>query len=160
MARIDVELVAPFIKATHKTLDTMCATKITRKSVAVKKGYKMSGDISALIGMSGTISGTCAISLPEDLAVQLIESLVCEKVQGVNDMVVHDGVGELVNMIAGDAKASLSSTKYKFDITLPTIITGQGFEVYNRSGTRCVSVVFEAAGAQEFMLDITVPVEK
>ena len=161
MAKINVELIAPFITAANKTFQTMLKEKITRKSVAVKKSFMMAGDISAMIGMSGALIGTCSLCFPGPLAVRLIEKMIGEKVEhGINDVVVHDGVGELVNMITGDAKTALSETRYKFEITLPTIITGQGFEVYHRSGTRCVSIVFTTSDDTEFTIDIAVPVEQ
>ena len=161
MAKINVELLAPFITATHKTFQTMLGEEITRKSVSLKKGYLMIGDISGMIGMSGSLTGTCSLSMPGPLAVQLIENMIGEKIEhGVQDIVVHDGVGELINVITGDAKTRLSDTKYKFNMTLPTIITGHGFEIYHRKGTRCVSIAFIDSEGLEFAVDVTVPVEK
>ena len=67
---------------------------------------------------------------------------------------IRDGVGKMINMISGRAKAILSTTEYKFDITLPTIISGGGHELFQRVNSVCVVVLFETANHEEFALDV------
>jgi len=151
------EIIAPFVQAAVETLSTMAGIKVQRKSVTLKKGYQMHGEISGVIGLSGKTAGTCAVSLPLKAAVHVIESLICETLPpDLDQQVLRDGVGELINMIAGRAKAILSTTPYKFDITLPTIISGANHEVFHRKGTHCVVVIFEMEDGQTFALDVCV----
>ena len=46
--------------------------------------------------------------------------------------------------------------KYRFNITLPTIISGAGHELYQKSGTVCVVIPFQAEGGQGFSLDVCI----
>ena len=157
-ARMDVNLILPFVKSTQDTFSSMLGMKVTRKNVYIKKGYRMFGVLTGIIGISGRVTGTCAVSLPADLAVQGVEQMLCEKVEnGVNDVLVHDGVGEIINMIVGQARSLLAETQYRFEITLPTIISGAGHEVYNKTGTRCVVIVFETDAQRPFTLEVCVP---
>ena len=134
----------------------MIGTSIKRKDVYVKKNYVMFGDISGVIGVSGKVTGSSAVSLPGPLALKVVSAMMGEEVTGgLTDTIVHDGVGELINMIAGCAKTTLSSTPYKFDITLPTIISGRGHEMYHKQGTQCVSMIFETDSGDEFALDVS-----
>jgi len=152
---IDVDFIIPFVKATDKVFESMLGTKVQHRQLYIKEGYRMPGDITAIIGMCGTIAGTCAISLPEQLAVKCVENILGEPVkEGIRDTVVQDGIGEFINMIAGQAKALLSRTKYKFDITLPTIISGRGHEVFNRKGTQCIVIVFETSDNVTFTIEV------
>ncbi len=155
MTDVNVEFIRPFILATENIFSSMVGIQVKRKRVYLKKGYRMFGDISALIGLSGATTGMCAVSLPAKLAVASVEKLIGEPVeQGIHDIVTQDGVGEIVNMIAGSAKATLSKSQYKFDITLPTIISGKGHEVFSKKGNACVVIVFDAEDGSEFTLDV------
>ena len=126
--QINTKFIVPFIEAVHTTFEMMVHMKVHRKDAYIKKNYVMLGDISGIVGVSGKTAGTSAVSLPADLAVKCISAMMGgeEIPGGINDTIVHDGVGELINMIAGQAKTTLSSTPLRFEITLPTIISGRG----------------------------------
>ena len=157
MSQIKVELIVPFIKATHTVFKSMLGTEVRRKDVYIKKGYRMFGEVSGIIGLSGDTTGTCAISLPGPLAIRLVEKLMGEEIEhNFNNVVVRDGVGEFVNMIAGRAKSTLANSQYHFDITLPTLISGKDHEIFHRQGTDCVVVLFETADNTAFTLDLCV----
>jgi chemotaxis protein CheX len=157
LAAIKIELIQPFIQGTKETFENFVGIKIRRKDVYLKKDYMMSGDISGIIGLSGSTAGNCAISMPEALAVEVVEKLMCEKVEGgMESEVVRDGVGEMINMIAGRAKGILSTTRYKFDITLPTIISGKGHEFFQKKSAHCVVIVFGTSSGHTFTLDVSV----
>lgn len=157
---LKIELITPFIEATKETFNTMLSLHVRRKEVFIKQDYQMFGDFSGVIGLSGTTTGTCALSLPADLAHRAVRAmLMIPQTEELPETDVRDGVGELINMIAGGAKARLSRTSYKFNITLPTIISGGLHEVFHRGGTYCVVIVFETAEREPFALDVCVSVK-
>lgn len=157
---LKIELIAPFIDATKETLATMVSMQVRRKEVFIKQGYEMYGDVSGVIGLSGATTGTCALSMPSTLAERAIRSMLMTPDDEVlAESEIRDGVGELINMIAGGAKTKLSSTMYKFNMTLPTIISGGKHEVFHRGGTYCVVIVFENAEQECFALDVCISVK-
>lgn len=157
---LKIELIAPFIDATKETLATMVSMQVRRKEVFIKQGYEMYGDVSGVIGLSGATTGTCALSMPVALAGRAIRSmLMTPDDEMLAESEIRDGVGELINMIAGGAKTKLSSTMYKFNMTLPTIISGGKHEVFHRGGTYCVVIVFENAERESFALDVCISVK-
>lgn len=155
--KINTAFIVPFIEAVHSTFEMMMGRKVTRKDVYIKKNYVMFGDVSGVIGVSGISAGTTAISFPASLAIRTVEDILGEKVTGgIGDVMVHDGVGEIINMIAGQAKTTLATTPMKFDITLPTIISGRGHELYHKQDTQCTSIIFATDDDQEFSLDLCI----
>lgn len=157
---LKIELIAPFIDATKETLATMVSMRVRRKEVFIKQGYDMYGDVSGIIGLSGATTGTCALSMPAALAERAIRAMLMTPDDEVlAEAEIRDGVGELINMIAGGAKTKLSSTMYKFNMTLPTIISGGKHEVFHRGGTYCVVIVFENAERESFALDVCISVK-
>ncbi len=156
MTKINTDFIMPFIEATHTTFERMMNYTITRKEVYLKKNYVMLGDISGFIGLSGKACGTAAVSLPAPFALKCIGTMMGQDNEmELTDSVVHDGVGEIVNMIAGRAKTTLGETEYKFDITLPTIISGRAHELYHKQGTTILSMVFETESGDEFAIDVS-----
>lgn len=154
-SKIHSEFMLPFIESTHSTFELMMNRKVKRKDVYIKKNFVMFGDISGVVGVSGNVCGTSSISLPADFAVEVIGDLMGEEIEGgIADTVVQDGVGEIINMIAGGAKTALVGTEDKIEFTLPTIISGRGHELYYRGDSVVVSMIFETERGEEFALDI------
>ncbi len=153
--KIQADFILPFIKATHEMFRLMLKLNLKRKEAYVKKNHVMFGDISGIVGLSGNICGTSSISLPETLAIKCVGTMMNEEVSaGLTDSVVHDGVGEMINMVSGQAKTTLASTPDAIECTLPTIISGRGHELYHREGTCNVSIVFETEDGDEFAIDV------
>lgn len=161
MADIEFDFIVPFVKATDKIFESMVGIQVSHRQVYVKKGCRMLGEITAIIGLSGSAMGMCSISLTVEFAARAVGKMIYEDLPAdAQDMMVRDGVGELINMIAGQAKALLSRTKYKFDITLPTIVSGVDHEVYYRRGTQCIVILFETEDGIPFTIEICHPEAK
>lgn len=153
-------LVRQFDQGVKDTILSMSGVRTVRRDAWIKEGHVMYGDISAVIGLSGTVRGTCALSMPEKLARDLVRRMLgLGEDSPVSDTDTRDGIGELVNMTAGRAKALLHHSPYKFDITLPTIITGAGHELYRRQDTPCYNFLHETESGEKFVLDLAISVE-
>ena len=157
MPAINPEFVVPFLDATQSTFRLMMNREVRRTDVYIKKNHVMFGDISGEIGMSGhDVCGTASISLPAPLAIACVCDMLGESKENVSDLIIRDGVGEMINMIAGGAKTTFGNTKYRFDISLPTIISGHGHEIYHKNGTTWLSTIFETKDKDEFSVDVCV----
>jgi CheY-specific phosphatase CheX len=75
------------------------------------------------IGFSGKAKGTVVLSAGREVALGVAESLLGERPAGINADVT-DAMGEVANMIAGQAKAQLE--QFAMSVSLPTVITGKG----------------------------------
>jgi chemotaxis protein CheX len=160
MQAINADFILPFIDSTKSTFEIMLQKKVKQKEAYTKKNYVMFGDISGCIGVAGNVCGTVSVSLPADFALDCIRTMIGEdKDAPLSEMVVHDGVGEFINMIAGGAKTTLSGTENAINFTLPTIISGRGHEMYHAQGTCNTSIIFETGDGGEFSLDVCAQVK-
>ncbi len=75
-----------------------------------------------MIGLSGKAQGTVVLGLSREAALSAAEALLQERPAEINGDVT-DAVGELVNIIAGSAKAKLEHLQ--LSVSLPTVITGK-----------------------------------
>lgn len=150
---VNVEFINPFIDATRNVFSSMCGVEVARKKIFVKDDYKMLGDISGVMGLSGTASGTVVISMSSELARLVVGNMLSEPPAEELTQDVVDATGEIINMISGQAKASLVKTKYHFTISIPKVVTGPGHEIEHQPGTPNIVVVFEGAG-HDFSLQV------
>ena len=150
---VNVEFINPFIDATRNVFSSMCRVEIARKKIFVKDDYKMLGDISGVMELSGTASGSVVISMSSELARLVVGNMLGEPPAEELTQDVLDATGELINMISGQAKASLVKTKYHFTISIPKVVTGPGHEIAHAPGTPNIVVVFEGAG-YDFSLQV------
>jgi chemotaxis protein CheX len=69
---------------------------------------------------------------------------------------VADGIGELVNMISGNAKTALSaSSSVPYKLSLPTVIRGANHEICRqKTGSPFLMMEFEGEG-ERFYLQLT-----
>ncbi len=157
--KLDVRLINPFINATTEVFKTMAQMEVSRKDLFLKKNYHMFGDVSGVMGLTGVATGSVVISMPGQLACVLVGRMLGETPQADVTDSVRDGIGEMVNMIAGHAKAAFAGSEYHFTLSLPVVVTGGGHEIAHKTGAPCIVVVFEADG-KEFAVQVSLSPEK
>lgn len=152
---MDVRYINPFVEATIFVLKTMCRIEAVRKDLKLKQVNCSYGDASAVIGLMGEgLEGSVAISFGEELMSEIVAMMVGSSPDDLTLEEMYDGLGELVNMIAGNAKSALSSSEgMSLSLSLPTLISGPGHEIAHRSDTPCFVVTFETKG-RSFALQV------
>ncbi|MBN1525070.1 MAG: chemotaxis protein CheX [Spirochaetales bacterium] len=124
---MDIKYINPFINATINVFeDFFKITPVVQKPYIVKNNEDHEWDVSAIIGIAGEARGAVVISFTETLAALLTSKLVNRPVSSINDDVI-DTIGEVVNIIAGNAKKGLE--EYRLMISLPSIIKGKNHQL-------------------------------
>ncbi len=148
------EYLKPFVEGTIVTLHTMAAITPVIKGIRVVQADKFTGDVSAVMGVTAEQGeGFVGISFVMPLATTVVARILGLEASQLEASDIHDGVGELINMIAGTAKNALLGTPYKFKAALPNVITGKGHEVGFPRNAECWTATFEAEG-QDFDLHV------
>lgn len=141
-AEIREHLLEPFTDATKITLQEMAGVAVTVHSVYQKSKYKMFGDISAVIGLVSPREGSLVLSFPEATANMVVQRILAGIADAPDSDMIRDCVGEIANVIAGQAKGILASTKYQFCFSTPTIIAGAGHEIRHKPDMPCLVIAF------------------
>lgn len=97
-------------------------------------------DVSAVIGLSGKAVGSIAMAYDEATARKTISRMVGVDV-GNSPAALTDGVGEIVNIVAGYAKKDL--TQFNLEISLPQVVRGANHAVFTPSDIECVIIPFD-----------------
>lgn len=139
---MNVEFINPFITATVNALNTMVFITPQRGTPQMKKKEEpLEADISAVIGLAGEANGWVAIGLNKKVALKIAENMLGEP-KAYIDADVRDAVGEIVNMIAGGAKAELSQKGFSFKIAIPTVVVGENHQLGQMKNTAYMVIPF------------------
>jgi chemotaxis protein CheX len=119
---METKYINPFIEATKEVfLNFFKKIPQVKTPYLIKKEEAYKWDISAIIGIAGETRGAVDLSFSKFLATYLTSILIAREIKEINDDVI-DTLGEMVNIIAGNAKKGLE--EYMLVISLPSIVLG------------------------------------
>ncbi|MDR2048592.1 MAG: chemotaxis protein CheX [Treponema sp.] len=112
-------------------------------------------DISAVIGLTGEANGAVVISMKTGLAEKLTDTLTGKSHDSIDDEVV-DAIGEIVNIIAGNAKRGLEEA-FRLVISLPTIVQGPAHQIkWPSEKARIICIPFTIYNTEVFTLSVAI----
>lgn len=149
---MDVSYINPFIESVGHVFDTMLGLPTKRLAINVDAGATTSERITALIGISGVMHGCVALSFPPPTALRLAGRMLGANQQQVNAEVI-DAVSELVNIVAGSAKAKFN-VEPPLQLGLPTVVEGEAYRVKYPSNSTWLEVRF-TSDAGDFSMEVT-----
>ena len=140
LLQLDESLVSVLIKCTR---DGLMMAGLKPAPIGISKLLQSKGNVSSIIGFVGPISGSMIINTSDDCACFMAGRMLGETLDKLDNQTL-DGLCEIANIIAGQAKAALSTTEYRFDrISVPSVIVGNSYSISHYRGMTSVSVEFE-----------------
>jgi chemotaxis protein CheX len=153
---VTAAIINPFIAATIDTYKRMLFDDAVKPGApALKKQPAPRYDVSTTIGLSGKAQGMISIAYSADVAVKTISAMVGSTIDK-DGPDLADGVGEVVNIIAGYAKKDL--VEYALQISLPSVIRGD-HSITTPSGVPCIVVPFESKYGS-FVMEVVLVTKK
>lgn len=128
---IDVRIVNPFLQAVIHVFKTAARLPLTPGKPFLKQEPQAKGEVTGVIAITSRdkrTRGSIALTLAERCAVTVAATMLGESLQRL-DAAVCDAVGELTNMISGQARMWLAMDNMPFDAALPSVTAGQGHVV-------------------------------
>ncbi|HNX95419.1 MAG TPA: chemotaxis protein CheX [Holophaga sp.] len=138
---MNVAYVNPFIESTLRSLDMMAGIKADKTGLALKEDLITTYDISAIIGLTGETSGSIIISMPEKLACKVASNMLMEEIPALNKS-VEDAIGEIGNIVVGDARRALIQEGHSLNISIPTVVIGAGHKISRSGDVPCIAIPF------------------
>lgn len=130
-----------FAEATAKVLSTVCGLKVKSSAPRVLSEGSPTSDVTGIITFSGDVVGAVLTSFPADVAQRIVKAFAA--VDGdIHDPAFLDAIGELTNMIAGQAKSRYEG--YSASISIPTVICGQAHHVNRQQRAPWVVIANES----------------
>lgn len=140
---MDVKLVNPFIEATTHVLLSMAFTKSKAGNPYLKKDNIARGDVTGIVGLIGEARGTISVSFTEDCILNIVSNMFGEEITEINDE-VKDAVGEILNIVSGQARQKLEGLGRVLKGAIPTVISGKDHCITHITKQPIVAVPFES----------------
>ncbi len=149
---MNVKFITPFVEAMETVLRTMAFVEPRSGKPYLKKDNIAQGDVSAIIGMTGSVRGSLALSFSEGCILKVVSNMLGENLTHIGSE-VKDAVGEITNMVSGVARQKLESEGYNIAAAIPTVVSGTNHSILHVLGGASIIIPFETDDGP-FVIDI------
>jgi chemotaxis protein CheX len=115
----------PFLLAAKGVLEQELGGDVGRGQIKMEKGDFSAGEVTAVIGVAGALSGAVMYRMSEATALAIVGHMMGRKFDEL-DALARSGVGELGNVITGRAGVLLERAGVRAAIAPPMLIVGRG----------------------------------
>ncbi len=126
---INAEYVNPFLEAASAVFKSILNVDLRRGKLVIKESPVPAMDIAIIIGITGGVTGEVVYSMEFNTIKKIADILAPGLSEEQIKHEYKDIVGELANMITGNAMNLFASTGKQIDITTPTVIEGKSFTI-------------------------------
>ncbi len=151
--RARVELIGPFMDAAARVLAKECSEIVHRGQLFRVRSPQTAGEVSALIAITGKVAGLVIYSMGRETAIGIASRMIGEDVPEL-DPLAQSAIGELANMITGQAGIALEQAGFPNDMSPPVLLLGAGSTIATLNLTRLVVPLVTSFG--EFNIDIAI----
>jgi len=146
------EYIQNYLNAAKSVLQSFTSNEVEFETIDARTSSRLNHDISIIIGFVGDYRGQAYLLMEKDAATTLTSMLAGGMEVTEIDELVKSAMGELGNMIMGNACTLFSQQGVSMDITPPSIITGSDFHISNLSPTFCHDIIID--GISKICFDV------
>lgn len=114
----------PVMKATNNVFQSMLQLETSHGELEKRTGMVTDSEANILIGITGDIEGSIIYSFPEKMALKMVSEMSGMEIEEI-DKFVTSAIGELANIISGQAASDLEQKNYECDIAPPQAVIGK-----------------------------------
>ena len=127
---IDVSTVNPFLGAAFDVFKQVFGCDLKKGQISLKPNPTAEYEIAIIIGISGKeYTGVVVFSMKIYTAKKMVMNLDPDNKINEKDESFSDALGEIANMITGNAMSDFSKKGMNLTITTPSVVIGDAFEV-------------------------------
>jgi len=148
-----VEHLAPFLRAAREVLEIELNTVVEPGEVLVASASLTRHDVTAIVGMTGELTGLAFYAMAEETAKAMVGHLMGERVTELDELGLS-AIAELANMTTGRAAGLLADDGCWVNIAPPLLVCGVGARFSTAGIPRLLVPLRTALGEIEFQLAI------
>lgn len=147
------EHLEPFVAAARDVLEQELGADVHAGKLALANGSCTTHDVTAIIGITGQLTGMALYGMSEATALAIVGQLMGAPCDELDELALS-GVGELANVITGCATTLLAQMGISVDIAPPALLQGAGSRVSTAGIQRLVVPLVTSHGTVEAQLAI------
>lgn len=118
------EYVNSFYKATQDVFRLMLDTNVEKGDLRVTEGMICSNEANVILGVTGDLKGTILFGFTKEMTLEMVRTMSGMEMKEIDNF-VSSALGEVANIIGGNAVTNLTDYNYICDIAPPQVIIGQ-----------------------------------
>lgn len=152
---LDLTMVNPFLGATFDVFKQLFNVELQKGGISIKSAPSASNEVAIIVGITGTNhTGVVVFSMKKYSAVKIVSVLYPDAQVSEKDDSFSDALGEIANIISGNAMRVFGAQNLSLNITTPSVIIGQAFEVHLLDQTTLSSEMQSPFGVLEINVAI------
>ena len=120
-----VQVVNRYVQAALDVISKETQLPVQRGGLLLEGNPYSTEDVTAVIGISGQLSGSIYLSMSESVALKLISAILGQDTSELDDL-GQSGIAEMANVIAGTAGIQLADENIETIINPPLVLVGRG----------------------------------
>jgi len=144
-----VEYINPFVLSAASILEQVAQITPQRGKLALRPKMFPTPEVSVILGVTGDVKGQVIYGLSQETALGIAKRMMMGMDLEAFDDVARSAIGELGNMITGNATGILEKEGILTNISPPTIVSGKEVSVSSSEGPILVVPLATEAGSLE-----------
>ena len=136
------EFVNPFLSPAITVWEKELGQPLTLDSAKAVSHRYTTNDITAVIGITGKLKGNVLYEFRKGTAKAVAETMIGEEIERLDELAMS-ALGELANMISGNAATMLAQSGYQCDISPPMMLEPKGSTLTFTTGSQ-IQVLFSS----------------
>ena len=120
-----VQIVNRYVQAALDVLSKETGVQAKRGGLLLEGNPYTTEDVTAVIGISGSLTGSLYLSMAEPTALKIISSIIGQQTSELDEL-GQSGIAEIANVIAGTAGIELAEEGISTVINPPLVLLGRG----------------------------------
>ena len=149
---MDAKLINPFLESTLHVLQTIAGINADKGKPYLKENNIAVGDVSGVIGLAGDMNGMISVTFTEKCILHIVTGMFGEEMKELNDE-IGDAVGEIANMISGQARQKLEAMGTNLQAAIPSVVMGKGHTITHVTKQPVVALPFSTSGG-DFTIEV------
>ncbi|HPB81196.1 MAG TPA: chemotaxis protein CheX [Spirochaetota bacterium] len=126
---INAEYINPFLEAASAVFKQIIGVELRRGKLSIKEYPDPTHDVAIIIGITGAVTGQVVYSMGYNMVYKIAGILAPGLSENDVKTEYKDIVGELANMITGNAMNLFAYSGKRVEMTTPTVIDGKNFTI-------------------------------
>jgi chemotaxis protein CheX len=126
---INAEYINPFLEAASAVFKSVMGVDLRRGKLSIKEYPEPSHEVAIIIGITGAVTGELVYSMSYGMVYKIANILAPGLSEEQVKTEYKDIVGELANMITGNAMNLFAYSGKRIEMTTPTVIDGKNFTI-------------------------------
>lgn len=118
-----MKFIKPIYNSSSRVLNNMLDLNVNKGSISTQENPIITQELNISIGVTGDLEGNIFFSLPEELALNIVEEMSGMPTESI-DSFATSAIAELANIISGNSITELNKQNYQCNISPPQIISG------------------------------------